>query len=138
MLVLIIGYPNRRHRSKESDFMLKIFQDLVKAVIDQTEKIQLIQSNLDKLEVGGGGTPYELPPATRTDLGGIIVGNNLEITTDGVLSATGGGGPTGPIYAVDVIYDNTASGTSATEVQSSLDEIYALIGDVNTVLTSIL
>ena len=118
--------------------MLQIFQDLVKAVTDQTDSIKLIRSNLDKLEVGGGGTPYELPPATVHSLGGIIVGNNLEITSDGVLSATGGGGPTGPIYAVDVIYDNTTSGTSATEVQSSLDEIYALIGDVNTVLNSIM
>jgi hypothetical protein len=118
--------------------MLDIFQNLVTAVNNQTVLIQSIQSNLDQLEVGGGGTPYELPPATDHSLGGIIVGNNLEITSDGVLSATGGGGPTGPIYAVDVIYDNTTSGTSATEVQSSLDEIYALIGDVNTVLTSIL
>ena len=54
------------------------------------------------------------------------------------LEVGGGGGPVGPIYAVDVIYDNTTSGTDVTNVQASLDEIYALIGDVNTVLNSIL
>lgn len=35
---------------------------------------------------------YELPVASSTVLGGIKVGNNLSITGDGVLSATGGGG----------------------------------------------
>lgn len=34
--------------------------------------------------------PYELPPATRATLGGIIVGDNLTITDDGVLDADGG------------------------------------------------
>lgn len=71
--------------------------------------------------------------------------NNQTVLTQSIESALndlevggGGGGPVGPIHASDVIYDNTTSGTSATEVQSSLDEIYALIGDVNTVLNSII
>ena len=70
--------------------------------------------------------------------------NNQTVLTQSIesklneLEVGGGGGPTGPIYASDVIYDNTTSGTSVTEVQSSLDEIYALIGDVNTVLNSII
>jgi hypothetical protein len=34
---------------------------------------------------------YELPPATTTTLGGIIVGDNLTIDEDGVLSAQAGG-----------------------------------------------
>jgi hypothetical protein len=34
---------------------------------------------------------YTLPPATNSTLGGIIVGNNLTIDTDGVLSANSGG-----------------------------------------------
>lgn len=41
--------------------------------------------------------PYELPPATDSTLGGIIVGDGLAIDEDGVLSATGGG--TGGYYA---------------------------------------
>ena len=41
--------------------------------------------------------PYELPPATDSTLGGIIVGDGLTIDEDGVLSATGGG--TGGYYA---------------------------------------
>ena len=34
---------------------------------------------------------YTLPPATDNTLGGIIVGNNLTITSEGVLSANSGG-----------------------------------------------
>lgn len=41
--------------------------------------------------------PYELPPATDSTLGGIIVGDGLAIDEDGILSATGGG--TGGYYA---------------------------------------
>jgi hypothetical protein len=40
---------------------------------------------------GGGGGSYTLPTATSSVLGGIKVGSGLTIT-DGVLSATGGGG----------------------------------------------
>lgn len=38
--------------------------------------------------IGDGGEAYTLPPATVDTLGGIKVGNNLSITTDGTLSAT--------------------------------------------------
>ena len=41
------------------------------------------------------------------------------------------------VAAINVSYDNTQSGTDATNVQVSLDEIYALIGDINTVLDSV-
>ena len=116
--------------------MLDIFRNLVTAINNQTALTQSIESKLNELEVGGGGG--SVPIATTTSPGIVQVGNNLTITPEGVLSATGGGGPVGPIHASDVIYDNTASGTSVTEVQSSLDEIYALIGDVNTVLNSII
>lgn len=33
-----------------------------------------------------GGTPYELPPATASTLGGVKVGNGLNVTNDGVVS----------------------------------------------------
>lgn len=37
---------------------------------------------------GGGGTPYTLPPATTSSLGGVIVGSGLSVAQDGTLSAT--------------------------------------------------
>ena len=44
-------------------------------------------------EGGGGGTqPYVLPVASGTTLGGVKIGDNLTITSDGVLSAIGGSG----------------------------------------------
>ena len=46
----------------------------------------------------GGTSTYVLPTATTSTLGGIKVGENLNIDEDGVLSATGEGtvGPPGP------------------------------------------
>ena len=38
----------------------------------------------------GGGSSGDLPIATATTLGGVKIGNNLSITEDGTLSATGG------------------------------------------------
>lgn len=38
-------------------------------------------------EQGPAGAAYQLPPATNSTLGGIIVGSNLSITNNGVLSA---------------------------------------------------
>ena len=49
---------------------------------------------------------YTLPPATDSTLGGIIVGNNLTITPEGVLSATGGGTP----YVLPIASDTTLGG----------------------------
>ena len=59
---------------------------------------------------GGGGT-YVLPVATSTRLGGIKVGENLSITDDGVLSATG----------ASVSEDDMAS---PTETDEMLDEVF--------------
>lgn len=46
------------------------------------------------IEYGGS---YTLPPASANVLGGIKVGSGLSITSDGTLSATGGGGSTGEL-----------------------------------------
>ncbi len=54
-------------------------------------EVGVLTSNGDKLIVPAP-TPYALPPATATTLGGIIVGSGLSVTTDGTLSASGGGG----------------------------------------------
>lgn len=60
--------------------------------------------NIEQVEEGGtpirlhsNGGGYILPIATRHRLGGIKVGDNLTITSDGTLSATGGGSSVTPI-----------------------------------------
>ena len=58
---------------------------------------------------------YTLPPATNSTLGGIIVGNNLTITPEGVLSATGGGG--------GVTVDDHIDGTSENPVQNKVIKV---------------
>ena len=64
-----------------------------KSILDNTSASYTTQEKNKLSHIEDNANDYELPPATRTELGGIIVGNNLEITTDGVLSATGGGIP---------------------------------------------
>lgn len=59
---------------------------------------------------GGGGT-YVLPVATASRLGGIKVGENLSITPDGTLSATG----------ASVSEEDMAS---PTETDEMLDEVF--------------
>lgn len=49
---------------------------------------------------------YELPAATADDLGGVKVGNGLDIDENGVLSTTGGGSSM-PIYIIDSQYDGS-------------------------------
>lgn len=41
---------------------------------------------------GGGGGSYVLPPATANTLGGVKIGDGLEVEEDGTLSTSGGGG----------------------------------------------
>ena len=44
---------------------------------------------------GGSGETYELPIASATELGGIKIGEGLEISEDGTLTVIGGGGGSG-------------------------------------------
>lgn len=44
---------------------------------------------------GGSGETYELPIASDTELGGIKIGEGLEISEDGTLTVVGGGGGSG-------------------------------------------
>ena len=75
------------------------------AIVKLSDELTLLQTELaakydelkalcDKLqeEIDKGGAGYTLPVATDTVLGGVKIGDNLTITDDGVLSATGGGG----------------------------------------------
>ena len=64
--------------------------------------------------------PTEIPPATTTTLGGIIVGENLSITEEGILSV---------VTTTDVESDNTKPITSAA--------VYTEIGNINILLSTI-
>ncbi len=67
---------------------------------------------------------YILPPATSSTLGGIKVGNNLSITSDGTLSASGGTLPSNLVY-----HDDPGSVTPVTPYVSFADLIWAGIFD---------
>ena len=64
--------------------------------------------------------PYVLPPATTETLGGVIVGENLLITEEGVLSVD---------VANDAEQDNTRPITSAA--------VYLEIGNIDALLSTI-
>lgn len=70
-------------------------------------------------EAGGGGYA-QLEPATTSRLGGIIVGEDLQITENGVLSVT---------KANAVEMDNTHPITSAA--------VYVEVGNINALLQTI-
>lgn len=40
---------------------------------------------------GGGSSPYTLPPATASTLGGVKIGSGISVTSDGTISTSGGG-----------------------------------------------
>ena len=52
-----------------------------------------IEETTDGVKINSTDTKYTLPVASSTTLGGIKVGDNLSITADGTLSATGGSAP---------------------------------------------
>ena len=52
-----------------------------------------IEETTDGVKINSTDTKYTLPVASSTTLGGIKVGENLSITADGTLSATGGSTP---------------------------------------------
>lgn len=70
------------------------------------EKKYDIVARIEALEAGGGGGGYVLPVATSDTLGGVKIGNNLEIDEEGVLSAPD---PT-PAYELPIASDETLGG----------------------------
>lgn len=71
-------------------------------------------------DVVPGPGPVEIPPATTSILGGIIVGENLLVTEEGVLS-------------VDVA--NSAEGDNTKPITSAA--VYTEIGNINVLLSTI-
>ena len=58
------------------------------------------------LQGGGGGGGYVLPPATADTLGGIMVGDGLSVTHEGVLSAEGAGDLPERVTALEETVEN--------------------------------
>ena len=79
-------------------------------------------------------SPYTLPPATTSTLGGIIVGNNLTVAADGTLSATGGGGalPSNLVY-----YDTPGTVTPVTPYVGTSDIIDGAVTEAKLDLSSL-
>lgn len=50
------------------------------------ERLNALENTVIGLPVGGGGSDYELPPASSTVLGGVKIGSNVSVTTEGVIS----------------------------------------------------
>lgn len=113
-------------------------QDIIEA---QGDIDNLQMNKQDKLTAGTGitidadnvisatGGVLDLPIASSTTLGGIKVGENLTISEDGTLSATGGGGTS--------IDDSTTSSTSTwssskinSEINTVANEVVRVQGDV--------
>ena len=57
--------------------------------MDHNEALLMALAGGDNGGGGGGGSSYVLPVATENKLGGIKVGNNLNIEPDGTLNANG-------------------------------------------------
>ena len=64
---------------------IDITNDVISVKVDGTTLD--VDSSGNLTVIGGGGTPYTLPPATTSSLGGIIVGSGLSVAQDGTLSA---------------------------------------------------
>lgn len=92
-------------------------QEALKTEFDADTELDTDFENLMLVHTGGSG---ELLPATRTRLGGVIVGSNLNVTEDGTLSVD---------MANDIEKDNTRPISSA-HVYTSIGNINALLGAI--------
>lgn len=72
----------------------------------------------EKIDEAGGN--YTLNPATKEQLGGIKVGNNLEVTQEGVLSVA-----------------TTTNAQEGNDTPISSDGVYKIIGNIDIILGSI-
>lgn len=70
--------------------------------------------------------PYVLPAATAETLGGVKVGEGLEVAEDGTLSATGGGGDEYSPVKITIATDQ--DGTTITSTMEAPD-FYAMLKD---------
>lgn len=95
----ITNLEQRRSGTISSDVEEEITDITAAIANEQAERIQGDSDLSDRID---NIPQYTLPPATANTLGGIMVGNNLSIDQNGVLSTTDGvpdGGTTGQVLA---------------------------------------
>ena len=85
------GAIPKSHMSRETtiSFMKKLLLGSVFLTFFAIS-ITLFQASCQKEVVANTETAYTLPPATTTTLGGVIVGQGLEVTTDGTIGIASG------------------------------------------------
>lgn len=88
----------------------------------------LINRQQRNIDVSQPRSEYHLPIASETTLGGIKVGSNLSVTSDGTLSAVGGG------YSLPVASPTTLGGIKVGDKLSIQDGV--LSADVDSTLSS--
>ena len=105
-------------------------------------------TNDDKIKLEGieeNANKYVLPIASSNTLGGIKVGENLTITEDGILNATGGGGG-GGLPVINIGSDNSSSNPFIIDLEKlqngtiivldkSLNNFYVKMKDINNVVS---
>lgn len=93
-----------------------IYSRIVNVANPTADQDAATKSYVDTKVASAGGS-YTLPAATATTLGGIKVGSNLSITSDGTLSATGGSSSGfNPATFTPVTIGNGASGTGDSSI----------------------
>lgn len=129
-------------------------QDTDTTYEDATETASGLMSAADKTKLDGlpeGGSAYVLPEATASTLGGVKVGDNIEVATDGTISLTKDNvtaalGYTPPESSasystgtateagITKLYTETGSNTDGAMTQAAVTE---LVGDIESLLAAI-
>ena len=102
--------------AEENNFNVDFSKDEFKVELGEGETFDVDAENFIIINAGGAA----LTPATKTKLGGIIVGDNLKITADGTLSVD---------MAAEIEQDNTRPISSA--------QVYTTVGNINALLAAI-
>ena len=91
--------------------------------LDKSVKFKVVGEGTTVPPISGGGDgSYILPIATRTTLGGVKIGNNLTIDSNGVLSATTNGNS-------NITISNTLDNYEGNTLN---DKMVAMFNDINT------
>lgn len=61
---------------------------VIKGVISGGSKLNATLSGKSRLKAALSKNTYMLPPATRSTLGGVIVGSNVDVKDDGTISVS--------------------------------------------------
>lgn len=117
-------YDNGSLASLINDVLLKDINKKVTEVgeqLDKSVKFKVVGEGTTVPPINGGGS-YILPIATKTTLGGVKIGNNLTIDSNGVLSATTNGNS-------NITISNTLDSYEGNTLN---DKMVAMFNDINT------